>query len=497
MKRQSLFYLCLTLIVGIGLLYSCTKKEIARTELAPDKDRTMEVIKQEFVAAGLQAKLENKFNDTATVHWAPVWNRYSMRKVSDSVTYYYVPLTTYLTVRNGRLLPVRTLMTEPYLVIKQRSQQQSQFKFVKATYTQKAEQQDGKPVFKNPDYDHFTGYLALDDLTGTRTLHRYKNSVLVDNTGASNPGGRIVCDMECNWFSYCTGADIGSGQYTVTVSYGRMGEPCEYPLTPFPDCGFAGATPSPWILSYSNEFNCQVIDDDPPPPPGGGDGSTSTEDGVEFSPLLPVTITPAQTKKIENIRSYLKCFEDGKPAREYKVSIYAEPPGSGGVYDANPITKTIESVGHTFVTFTKTNTDGTQVNQTIGWYPDQTTDFRNPVPGHLYDDGGHGYTIRVDVPVDITLFNFALNYVADVAENQQYSLVDNNCTDFVVGVGMHIGLNIPTGYRNWGSYQGQNYGGACPAGLAEDMDGWTPNTGVVAKPNRAFPAAISSKGPCP
>lgn len=501
MKRRSLLYLCGILIVGMGVMFSCTKKEVMSKGPDGNNLEVIALIKEQFNISGLQTKLSAKFNDSATIHWTPSWGSLSRRKVSDSVTFYYVPLATYLTGKNGRLQSVKTLLTQQFLVIKQRSKESSPMIFYRASYTQRLQQKDGAPVITNPDYDHFSGYQTTDNFADKRLLHVYENGVVSSNArGASGQDARIVCDQECTWFSYCSGADIGSGQYSVTVTYGRVGNPCDYPFARLPDCGFAGSQPSIWIISSTTEYNCHAIDDGdvPPPPPGGGGTGGGGDDGlVPLTPATPIDLNEQGTVKIADVKKYIKCFQDGKTASAYRVIIYAQAPSGGGVYKSNPITKSVTDVGHAFVNFTKVNTDGTAVSQTFGFYPADGATLDPPVKGQIMDDGGHWYDIKVGTVVNENVFNYALDYVGQVAGTANYDLLNYNCSSFAIGIGQRIGLNIPDGYRVWGTYNGTTYSGSCPSGLVEDMKNWRPNQGSVSTPSRATDRGSPSNGPCP
>jgi len=480
------------------MFFSC-RKEVTKEPQVVAGSVAVDEIRTAFEQSALQSKLSSPFRDSLSLNLSPVWSKVGQRKMSDSITYYYVPLVHFLTDPGGRLVSLRTTGFEEYLIVRQNSLRKDNLKFYKAKYASTDSLRSaGRGGYS---YESFTGYLALDNFSKS-ALFQFKDGQLVHD-GRRAPGQpsteRWVCDQECQWFSYCSGADLGGGFYTVTTTYGRSGNQCDYPWTGLPDCGFAGATPTPWSLTSSTEVNCVYFDDDVPPPPdgggGGGDGETFT-----FLPTSPVIIAPLENSvAITNIQAYIKCFQDGKPSAGYRITIYGDAPSGGGVYKANPVTKNIEDVGHSFVTFTKENTDGTAVNQTMGFYPSSTATVTTPSRGVMYDDSRHSYDVGVSVIVNKDVFDYALDYARQTAEGADYHILDYNCTSFAVGVGQRIGLNIPTGYRVWGTYNNVNYSGVCPAGLVEDMksSSWNPNIGTKFTPTRVTSVAAASKGPCP
>jgi hypothetical protein len=187
---------------------------------------------------------------------------------------------------------------------------------------------------------------------------------------------------------------------------------------------------------------------------GGGGGVSITSTQLSESALAKATLVDDGKPKIEDIKKYLNCFDDGKTAKSYTMTIYADQPiagkndafkvvlypitGSG--YSAGLITgigyttadgSTLMDVGHTFVTFEKNNVDGTNVRQTLGFYPSS-----NPLSskGAMEDNGLHVADVSYKINVTQDQFNKALEKVEFDFNNKQYILTNTigdeyNCTD--------------------------------------------------------------------
>lgn len=115
---------------------------------------------------------------------------------------------------------------------------------------------------------------------------------------------------------------------------------------------------------------------------------------------------------------FKKCFEDGKIASSYKLTLYIDQPiygsndqwtthlGTGNYYSTSQGISF--DVGHAFVGFEKINTDGTSVSQYMGFYPGSPGANVN---GVIKDDSGHQYDVSYSSTVNPAQFQFALNNV--------------------------------------------------------------------------------------
>lgn len=199
---------------------------------------------------------------------------------------------------------------------------------------------------------------------------------------------------------------------------------------------------------------------------GGGGGSGSGSDGgnTEIT-LVPLPIT---TENIANAlavddgkppidpEKFKKCFDDGKQASSYKITLYIDQPvagsnnqwslssGSGNKFTTN--NNITFNVGHAFVGFEKINTDGTSVTQVMGFYPGS---LGANVNGVIKDDSGHQFDVSYSAFVNSSQFQFALNNV--IADNltKNYILsnvnggIEYNCTDAAINWMTNAGINLP------------------------------------------------------
>ncbi|MBB5638498.1 hypothetical protein HDE68_004430 [Pedobacter cryoconitis] len=190
---------------------------------------------------------------------------------------------------------------------------------------------------------------------------------------------------------------------------------------------------------------------------GGGGGNMAT---LSSSYLENATIVNDNKPKIDP-EKYIRCFNDGKPAKEYKMTIYINQPNPGSndqwTSDINSnigqgfITPggQIFNVGHTFVSFIKVNTDGSSVTQVMGFYPGG---LGLKSPGIVKDDGGHAYNVSYTSSVTVDQFNLSLNTVINDSKNTVYNLgnyifggVEYNCTDAASAWMGNAGIRLPAG----------------------------------------------------
>jgi|GEM_PF-3103302 len=299
----------LTLVlVTVGLFFHSCKKELTGKSNLENEENITPLIKQKFAEQNVEKTLTARFNDSVTIKWLPDWDHISSKKVSDSITYYYVPLTPRLLAMGhpGRQYTIKTISFEQYLIA--RKSKLGSLSIYRATYSRlMPDQQRTETSRDGMNYARFTGHLLLDNFAGLKTVFKYNSGVPERKT----PKGEIhtegwVCDQECTWTAYCTGADLGDGDFSVTVTYGRAGQPCDQPMVPEPECGFAGAISTGWMLSTTDQTNCLwENDDDPSTPPdngGGGDGGDTGSGGGQN--------TPDQDDINENVKSIMAQFVD-------------------------------------------------------------------------------------------------------------------------------------------------------------------------------------------
>jgi len=181
------------------------------------------------------------------------------------------------------------------------------------------------------------------------------------------------------------------------------------------------------------------------------------------SPILNLDLEGLEPLDYKTISNSLN---DGKAALGYKLTVFADQPGSGGDRD------TYESrywtgvdVGHSFVKLEKINTDGTITSQTFGFYPiNSVNPARNTTsPGQIKDNSSSPSEVSSVFNLSEKEFNQVLDYVKK-SENNVYDLDTYNCTDFVIGCAKEAGVVIPDTEGKWPLGSGSN-----PGDLGEDL----------------------------
>ncbi|WP_367867496.1 hypothetical protein [Pedobacter sp. WC2423] len=187
---------------------------------------------------------------------------------------------------------------------------------------------------------------------------------------------------------------------------------------------------------------------------GSGGGGTSSPSQMSNSDLATAVPVNDGKPKIKDIKKYTGCFNDGKEAKNYTMTIYANQPVPGttdwykivkpgvstnsyGVPTGIIFTRpdgVFFDVGHTFVTFEKNNTDGTNVRQTLGFYPSS-----NPISskGAMEDNGGHDADVSFTINVTKEQFQAGLKKVESDFATKDYVLTnalsnEYNCTDAAI-----------------------------------------------------------------
>ena len=91
--------------------------------------------------------------------------------------------------------------------------------------------------------------------------------------------------------------------------------------------------------------------------------------------------------------------------------------------------------GHTFVTLTKTNSNGESITQVMGFYPVNSLYAGSTlsVASMIVNDQNHKYNASYTINVNSSKFQNALNQAINLSSNN-YNLLSFNCTDFALGV---------------------------------------------------------------
>ena len=199
--------------------------------------------------------------------------------------------------------------------------------------------------------------------------------------------------------------------------------------------------------------------------PCGGGYTTTQWVPVPIIPPISDSDLGNSTPIIDNKPSidpvaYKNCFNDGKTASSYVLTIYIDQPNPGyndqymitgggisvapGITLLTPQNATLD-VGHAFVSFTKNNTDGSSITQVMGFY---LTVSRPYGKGAIKDDTFHPYSVSFSAVVSSTDFNAALNDVIYDSVNSYYnvsnlSATEYNCTDAAISWMKAASVTIP------------------------------------------------------
>ncbi|WP_418124385.1 hypothetical protein ACNFU2_06960 [Chryseobacterium sp. PTM-20240506] len=159
-----------------------------------------------------------------------------------------------------------------------------------------------------------------------------------------------------------------------------------------------------------------------------------------------------------------EAFDNGKKGKSYQLVIHVDQPGKGGDRDTYEYNHGTDP-GHSFITLTRKNTDGSVDSKTFGFYPypQSVNPIASEADGKIRDNLGHEQEVVQTRPINEKNFNDILDFV-ESKKNTKYDLNTNNCTDFVINCAAAGGINLPRTKGTW-----PNGGGTNPGDLGEDL----------------------------
>jgi hypothetical protein len=156
----------------------------------------------------------------------------------------------------------------------------------------------------------------------------------------------------------------------------------------------------------------------------------------------------------------------------YSVTLCADIPVDN---NSGALVSTSLHPGHAFLILTKTN-GITSLSQSFGFYPDNSVISIGGqyMMSKIKDDGAvsHEYDASLTMP-NISQLDFQTveNEAVNLANSQQYSLYNYNCTNYALQVYNSIRVNAPITVPDWiGSFTGINFG-STPNALYESLVG--------------------------
>jgi hypothetical protein len=454
-QKTSVYIFC-----SMILIYSCKKgiidsdtssayNKLVLSSSSLDYQERLQKIKANYYKQNLQNKFITKVKKD--VFFVPDWSNPKLQVVNDSVSYVFYKMLAFVN-RDKKKVQAREINGNTYLMIKNETE------FYKAFYYKAGDK--NTEAHDEVSLENFSGKLLLENLhSGKHNLIEYKNGTLSDAyrklegpflKKLQSVGGTIsyyeqICHSEMRYCTYVSDSYTYCGGL-IEVVYS------EYCYWPSPRCGATF-----YMIDYSEVNVCdEVWFPDPPINPGdGGGGSGGGSAGLSDASISSATVYDDGRPKIDDIKKYTNCFNDNKPAQSYTMTIFVDQPVNGsddaysivdpGVIVNNPYgvpsgivwttpDGTFFNVGHTFVTFEKNNIDGTNVRQTLGFYPSS-----NPLvsKGAMENNSGHAADVSYTINVNASQFADALQKVESDFLNQNYVLTnvlgnEYNCTDAAI-----------------------------------------------------------------
>lgn len=427
--------------------YGC-KKEVGNGKEMQLDQKTARLEKL-FKEAHLENDLIEKLNDSLTIIWTPDWDKMTTKVVGGSFS--YIPLVPKFSDPTNRR-QIHTPNQKKYLLIKNESE------FFKITYLFN---EAAVSTARGRSLRSFSGrMLSVNLKTTQKIVYQYERGNVLKKDANQNKlmsvkggaPGKIMgweqnCETkyDCTFYTFC-----GSALEFYVDFSGECRAPSSLPL----EYGSCPGRPE-WYLSHSDTYeHCESVwVPDPNPLPEDGDGSP---DQISESGIASSVVFDDGKPKIQDIKKYIDCFTDGKQAQSYTMTVFVDQPVAGqndwfrivadpGVVTNNPYgvptgivwetaDGTFFDVGHTFVTFEKNNTDGTNVRQTLGFYPSA-----NPLvsKGALENNSLHSADVSYTINVTKAQFDAGLQKVKDDFDDKQYVLAnlssaEYNCTDAAI-----------------------------------------------------------------
>lgn len=183
---------------------------------------------------------------------------------------------------------------------------------------------------------------------------------------------------------------------------------------------------------------------------------TGNEDIVIDNDTILVEQHKDGPSKAINSAALTTAFDDGKNAIAYGLILHIKQPVAG----KRQAFTGLNTVGHTFVTLTKFNTDSSCVSRTFGFYPDKdyllSATPLLPVSSSVFkDDQEHDWDEIVAKFISRKQFNRILKTVKQYSK-VKYNLNKNNCTDFGLVIAGIAGITIKETRGSWPLGSGNN-----------------------------------------
>lgn len=209
---------------------------------------------------------------------------------------------------------------------------------------------------------------------------------------------------------------------------------------------------------------------------GGNSGGTTTPPGDATVGIgLNTTILSAPDKPITDPYQYKRCFNRGSNSL-YRIILYIDQPVAGtraliadkyGNTDPLSVDLTSKTVGHTWITFEETTSNGSIVRRSFGFWPQTSVTPVNPrARAILGNDEEREYDVNLEIGLTPTAF---LSLLEDCSKGnaEMYDLNTNNCTGWALDkIYKHTSVALPKTLDTWAFGSGN---GPTPGNLGEDI----------------------------
>lgn len=197
---------------------------------------------------------------------------------------------------------------------------------------------------------------------------------------------------------------------------------------------------------------------------GSGSGTGGSGSGGTLNSLRRVYITaPPPTSKINDLKSYLKCFTASNTAT-YNVQVCVDQPvpGSRAAWGMSIAAQALGGenpvdVGHTFLVLTETD-GNTTITRNIGFYPEHIVNPLSTTAKGVYnDDGMHHYNVSAGFSITPSNFMNLVSYINGTA-SATYDLNDFNCTTWAIDALDAGHIYLPSTIGSWPGGMGNDPG---------------------------------------
>lgn len=212
---------------------------------------------------------------------------------------------------------------------------------------------------------------------------------------------------------------------------------------------------------------------------GAGGNNSSTKNNVTAA----LRFVPPK-KRIFNIKKELECFVSN-PSSTYFITVNVNQPSPDSRELVDAYSDFI--VGHTFLTLSQNNADGTSVIRTIGFYPkNMVKPIKKSEQGVFGDDSDTPADVSLKIAVSGDDLLTVVNTLSQ-QESNDFNLDNFNCTNSAIEALKSIGINLPATNASDLLFHGYS-----PADMGQDIRHLNLNDFSAANGNRQMIRMVSA-----